>query len=176
MFRPAALILIISLTAAAAQAPPGGPGWAPGCAARPDGPPPGSEAGRPGPMRQGPEDSQGPPVLRLLNLTASQKQAIKGILDQHRPVRAALRQALAAKAMALRDGSEDPSLSEAQLRAIQATESAARLQVVLEDRAAFLEIRAVLSKDQQARADRLRLKHQQEREAHQAFLAEAGSE
>jgi hypothetical protein len=115
-------------------------------------------------------------VLRFLNLTVAQKQAIKGILDQHRPVRTALRQALGAKAMALREGSEDPSLSEAQLRALQATESAALLQVVLEDRAAFLEIHAVLSRDQQARADRLRLKRQKEREAHQAFLAEAGSE
>jgi len=176
LLRLAALILIISLTAAAAQAPPGGPDWAPGCAAMPGGPPPGSEKGRPGPMRPGPEDSQGPPVLRFLNLTVAQKQAIKGILDQHRPVRTALRQALGAKAMALREGSEDPSLSEAQLRALQATESAALLQVVLEDRAAFLEIHAVLSKDQQARADRLRLKRQKEREAHQAFLAEAGSE
>jgi hypothetical protein len=72
-------------------------------------------------------------VLRFLNLTVSQKQAIKGILDQHRPVRTALRQALAAKAMALREGSEDPSLSEAQLRALQATESASRLQAFLAD-------------------------------------------
>jgi Spy/CpxP family protein refolding chaperone len=176
MVRSAALILIISLAAAAAQAPPGGPGWAPGCAALPPGPPPGFETGRPGPMRPGPEDPQGPPVLRFLNLTDSQKQAIKAILDQHRPVRTALRQALAAKTMALREGSEDPSLSEAQLRALQATESAARLQAVLEDRAAFLEVHAVLSREQQAKADRLRLKHQKEQEAHQAFLAEAGPE
>jgi hypothetical protein len=115
-------------------------------------------------------------VLRFLNLTDSQKQAIKAILDQHRPARTALRHALAAKTMALWEGSEDPSLSEAQLRTLQATESAARLQAVLEDRATFLEIHAVLSKDQQAKADRLRLKHQKEREAHQAFLAEAGPE
>jgi hypothetical protein len=115
----------------------------------------------------------GPPVLRFLNLTDPQKQAIKGILDQHRPVRTALHQALAVKAMALRNGQEDPSLSEAQLRAIQAAESAARLQVVLEERAAFLEIHAVLSRDQQARAERLRLKHQKACEARQAFLAEA---
>lgn len=114
-------------------------------------------------------------MLRLLNLTGSQKQAIKGILDRHRPVRAALGQAFAAKARALRDGQEDPSLSEAQLRAILMSESASRLQMVLEDRAAFLEIHAVLSKDQQARAERLRLKHQTACEARQAFLMEAGA-
>lgn len=133
------------------------------------------EPGRPGPMHHGPRpDPQGPPVLRFLNLTAPQERSIAGILDQHRPALGALRRALASRAMALREGQEDPSLSEAQLRALLTAESAARLQVVLEERAATLEIHAVLSKDQQAKAERLRLSRQKEREARQAFLAEAG--
>ena len=178
MLRPTPLILLAALAVGAAQPPPGGPGGMPECAAfQREGPPPEFAGGGPGPMGHGPEpDAQGPPLLRLLNLTVSQKQSIKGILDQHRPVRTALRRALAGRAMALDDALEDPSLPEAQLRALQAEESAARLRVALEDRAAFLEIHAVLSRDQQARAERLRLRHREERKARQAFLAEAESE
>ena len=76
---------------------------------------------------------------------------------------------------ALMAGLEDPVLSEAQLRALQAAESEARLQVVLEQRAAFLEIHAVLSPDQQAKALRLGLKQRKEREARLELEAERGN-
>ena len=174
MLRLSAWILVSALAVGAAQAPLEGPGRGPGCVVEPGGAGPGFEPGRPGPMHRGPEPGPlGPPALGFMKLSAAQENAVKGILDQHRPTRKTLQQALATRTLALRESLEDPSVSEAHLRSIQAAESAARLQVVLEDRATFLEIHAVLSKDQQARAERLRLKGQKEREARQAFLAEA---
>ena len=115
-------------------------------------------------------------MLRFLDLTAPQKQAVKAILDQRRPARTALHRAMLAKAMALRDGQEDPALAEARLRALQAAESEARLQLLLDERAEFLEVHALLTREQQAKAERLRLARRQERAARQAIMAETGPE
>lgn len=152
--------LIVSATLAA-QAPPAGPG-------RAGGPPPIGEPGQPRPAGHGPQ------WLRLLNLTPAQEQAVKAIEDQHQAARAARRQAVMAKGAALRDALEDPAASEAQLKALHAAESDARLQALQEERAAFLETWAVLGKDQQARAQRLRQKFQKEREARRDLQEEIG--
>ena len=113
-------------------------------------------------------------TLRFLALTAAQNKAVKDILDKHRPAMADQHKALGAKAAALREAIEDPAASEAQVRGLAAAENAARLQVALEQRAVVLEIQAVLTPDQQAKAGRLRRKLQKERLAHEDVLDEIG--
>ena len=114
-------------------------------------------------------------MLRFLNLTPAQEQAVQAILDKRRPEQQSRRRVLDAKGAALMAGLEDPGLPEIQLRALQAAESEARLQVVLEQRAAFLEINAILTPDQQAKALRLSLKLRKEREARLELEAERGN-
>ena len=169
MMRQSALFFMAALAVSATQAPPDGPG----CEGRWPGPPPMMGPGMGERLRR-PEP--GPFMLRFLDLTGPQKQAVKAFLDKHRPARSAWHRAMVAKAMALRDGQEDPALTEAQLRTLQAAESEARLQLLLEERAEFMEVNAVLTKDQQAKAERLRLALRQEREARAAILAETGPE
>jgi Spy/CpxP family protein refolding chaperone len=125
-----------------------------------------AQPGRPGPGPLG--------LLRFLDLTEAQDKAVKAVLDRHRPIQAGRMRALADRESALRQGLEDPALSEAQIRGLQAAESEARLQAVLEERAAFLEIRAILSGEQQAKALRLRQKLEKEREARLDLMAETG--
>jgi hypothetical protein len=113
-------------------------------------------------------------LLRFLDLTETQQKAVRTILDRRRPVQAARMREVAERESALRQGLEDPALSEAQIRGLQAAESEARLQAVLEERAAFLEVHAVLSGDQQAKAQRLSRKLEREREARLDLMAETG--
>ena len=170
------LAMALISTALSAQAPAMGPDP---CGAGPLGrgpgfPPPMEERGGPGPIDRKPEPGR-PPMLRFLNLTPTQDQAVKAILAKRRPEQLSRNKVLDAKGAALMAGLEDPVLSEAQLRALQAAESEARLQVVLAQRAAFLEIHAVLSPDQQAKALRLGLKQRKEREARLELEAERGN-
>jgi len=174
--RPRFLATLLVGVALSAQAPAMGPDP---CGPGPDGRGPGFPRpmeGRvgPGPMDRKPEPGR-PPMLRFLNLTPAQEQAVQAILDKRRPEQQSRRRVLDAKGAALMAGLEDPALSEAQLRALQSAESEARLQVVLEQRAAFLEIHAVLSPDQQAKALRLGLKQRKEREARLELEAERGN-
>jgi Spy/CpxP family protein refolding chaperone len=108
----------------------------------------------------------------FLNLTAAQEKSVKAIRERHMTVQVGRHRALDAKEAALREGLEDPGLSDAQLRALLAAESEAKLQAVLEERAVFLETYAVLSPEQQAMALRLRQKLQKEREAHREVMDE----
>jgi Spy/CpxP family protein refolding chaperone len=116
----------------------------------------------------------GPSLLKFLNLEPAQEKAVQAILDQHRASQSLRRRALADREAALRGGMEDPALSEAQIRALLAAETEARLQVVLEERAAFLDINRVLTADQQTKAARLRQKLEREREARMDLMEEEG--
>ena len=147
-------------TALAAQAPPDAPGARPG-------PPPMAGQGMARPPL-------GPPWLRLLGLTPAQEQAVKAIEERHRAALGSRSRTAAAKAAELRDALEDPAAGEAQLRALHAGASDAQYQAALEERAAFLEIHAVLTRDQQAKGQRLRQKLQKEREAHREVMEESG--
>lgn len=182
MTRCSCLMLTTALMAGlalSAQAPPPGDGpMGPGC------PPPMAGPGRPGPMGlgpgpgprgQGPEAGpQGPSVLRFLNLTEAQQKAVRAIQDQHRAELKARRRALGEKAEAVRDGLEDPAVPDARLRALVAEEGEARLQLALAERSAFQETNAVLTAEQQAKAQRLRQKLQKERAAHREVVEEMG--
>jgi Spy/CpxP family protein refolding chaperone len=146
-----------------AQAPPDGPGMRTGMA-------PGM-GGRT--MRMPPGPMASAPWLAMLNLTEAQQKAVQGIRDQHKPALEARHKAAMAKAGALHDALEEPATTEAQLRALNAAESEARLQVLLEERSALQEINGVLTRDQQAKALKLRQLMQKEREIRREIMDEA---
>ena len=102
----------------------------------------------------------GPPpphmMFKALGLTAAQDQAVKAILDKHRPAESTLRQAARDKDEALRAAMDDPAATEAQLRALHAALSEARLQELLDHRSLALEINALLTPDQLAKAKAMR--------------------
>jgi Spy/CpxP family protein refolding chaperone len=112
--------------------------------------------------------------MAFLAITPVQDKAMQTIQEQHRLALAGKRKALGEKAAALRHGMEDPALSEAQVRALAGAVAEARLQLVLEERATFLEIQGVLTAEQKAKAQRLRVKLDKEREAHKELMAEMG--
>lgn len=132
------------------------------------GPMPGPAAG---PMGGGPAGMR---ALRFLDLTAAQNKAVKDLLDQHKPALQERHKAMAAKETALREALEDPAATEPQLRALAAASSAARLQEVLQERALFQDLQAVLTPEQRAKAERLRKKLQKERMAHEEVMDELG--
>ena len=146
------------------QGPQGFPGG-PGAPFGPQGP-----QGGPG-AKGGP---QGLPLMAFLAITPVQDKAMRTIQEQHRMAQADKRKALGDKAAALRRGLEDPALTEAQVRALAGAAAEARLQVVLEERATFMELQGVLTPEQKAKAQRLRVKLDREREAHEELMAEMG--
>ena len=157
----AALAFCVAL---GAQAQPGGPGGKPGVPPAPGGRPMLEPGGGLPPA----------PWLHMLDLTEAQDKAVRAIVEQHQAARAGKRKAVMAKSMALRDALQDPGVAEAQIRALHAAESEARLQAVLEDRAVLQEINGVLTKEQQTKAQRLRELMQKERDARRELMDEAG--
>ncbi|MDR3669756.1 MAG: hypothetical protein P4L36_02870 [Holophaga sp.] len=113
-------------------------------------------------------------MFRFLGLTAVQEKAVQAVQEKHRPVLMAGHRLLGERAAALRDGLENPALSESQLRALLTAENEARLQLALEQRASFQESFALLSAGQQAKAVRLGQKRQKEREARRDVMEEEG--
>lgn len=162
----------------AGRSGPGGPGQGPqgfqGFPGFPGGPwaPFGPQGPQGGPRARG--GPQGLPMMAFLAITPVQDKAMRTIQEQHRMAQADKRKALGDKAAALRHGLEDPALTEAQVRALAGAVAEARLQVVLEERATFMEIQGVLTPEQKAKAQRLRVKLDREREAHKELMAEMG--
>jgi Spy/CpxP family protein refolding chaperone len=170
VFRPA----ITQAGRSGAGGPGQGPQGFPGFPGFPGGP--GASFGPQG-LQGGPRAKGGPqglPLMAFLAITPVQDKAMRTIQEQHRMAQADKRKALGDKAAALRRGLEDPALSEAQVRALAGAVAEARLQVVLEERATFMELQGVLTPEQKAKAQRLRVKLDREREAHKEVMAEMG--
>ena len=170
VFRPA----ITQAGRSGAGGPGQGPQGFPGFPGFPGGP--GASFGPQG-LQGGPRAKGGPqglPLMAFLAITPVQDKAMRTIQEQHRMAQADKRKALGDKAAALRRGLEDPALSEAQVRALAGAAAEARLQVVLEERATFMELQGVLTPEQKAKAQRLRVKLDREREAHKEVMAEMG--
>ena len=146
------------------------------CHAQEPGLPPGPGAPRGGhvPMGGPMDGPAGMASVRFLDLSPAQARAVKELMDKHKPAMMERHKALMAKENALREAVEDPASSEAQLRTLAGVASAARLQVVLEQRAVVLELQALLTPEQQAKAERLRRKLQKERMAHEEVMEEIG--
>jgi Spy/CpxP family protein refolding chaperone len=111
-------------------------------------------------------------MFKALHLTPEQEKALQGVLDRHKAAVNSREQAAAEKEDAVRDAMEDPGVPEAKLRTLNLVASEARMQAMLEHRATVLEINALLTPDQLAKARRIREDRQRERDARRALAAE----
>ena len=169
MIRMTLITLALLGGTLAAQAPEPMPGPGPEGRHRPG--PGGPDQGGPGPMgRPGAMGHGGPGLaLRALGLTPDQEKAARAVMDKHRPADQARRKAADQCEEALHAALEDPTATDAQLRALHAAASSARFQSLLEHRAELLERHALLTPDQQAKARRIRENQNREREARRAL-------
>lgn len=94
--------------------------------------------------------SQDQPRSRLLNLSADQRDAMKGVADKHQAALDAKRAAVMDARTALRAAVIAPSSTDAQIKALQAKVSEAQLAVLLERRTMMQEMEAFLNPDQKA--------------------------
>ena len=156
MIRPTLLTFALLGASLLAQAPP---------------PPPDAMRG-PGP--EGPHHRGGEFNLKFLGLSPDQDKAVKALLDQHRAVAQALHKAAAGQEEALHAAMEDPATSEPQLRALHAAASEARLKALLDHRALLLDLQALLTPEQRAKARRVMANQRREREARQALQEDLG--
>ena len=100
--------------------------------------------------------AMGDPMAAALGLTPDQQTRMKAIRDKYRESGRAEHEAAQAQAQAFRAAMEDSKASEAQLRQAFDQMNAARFQRLLQHRAMRQELRAVLTPDQQAKADAMR--------------------
>lgn len=109
----------------------------------------------PPPHPHGPGAMEGH-MAAVLGLTADQQSKMKAIREKYRDAAKADHEATRAQAQAFRAAMEDPKTSEAQLRQAFDQMNGQRFQFLLRQRAMRQELRAVLTPDQQAKADAMR--------------------
>jgi len=109
-------------------------------------------------------------AMKHLALTEAQRQSIHTILESHRASNMVKRQALETKEKALWEAMAESASTERHLRALHGIVSEARLALLLEERAVWLEIQAVLSPAQQAQAKEQRQTLQKAMDAHHAAM------
>ena len=100
--------------------------------------------------------AMGEHMATALGLTPDQQTRMKAIRDKYRESGKAGHEAARAQAQAFHAAMEDPKTSEAQLRQAFDQVNAQRFQALLQRRAMRQEMRAVLTPDQQAKADAMR--------------------
>jgi Spy/CpxP family protein refolding chaperone len=93
---------------------------------------------------------------QALQLTEAQRTSLRAIREKRRPDLTAKRDAVQHARIDLRSALQDLSIPEARLRALYDKASAARFELVLARRALRLELRSVLTPEQQARAAEMR--------------------
>ena len=108
------------------------------------------------------------PMARILDLSPGQQTQAKAIREKHRGALKADRAAVRAQAEAFQAVMQDPKTGEAQLRQAFDQMNAARFQAMLEARAMHQEMRAILTPDQQAKADAMKAQFQERRKARMA--------
>ena len=101
----------------------------------------------------------------VLGLTPEQQAQRKAIFEKYRDGARASHEAARAQTQAFRTAMEDPKASEAQLRQAFDQMNAQRFQAMIQHRAMRQEMRAVLTPDQQAKADTLKAQFRERRHA-----------
>ena len=94
--------------------------------------------------------SQDRPMSRFLNLSESQRDAMKVVADKHQASLDSKRAAVTDARTALRSAVMAPSSTDAQVKALQAKVSEAQVAVILERRTMVEEMQAFLNPDQKA--------------------------
>ena len=110
---------------------------------------------------------RGQRLAEALGLSPEQQAKLEALRAQHAAALKADREALQAQGRQLRGAMQDPSASEAQLRQAFDRMNEARFKALLDRRALRQEMRAVLTPDQQAKADALKAEF---RERHRARM------
>lgn len=110
----------------------------------------------PPPPRAHAPGAMGDHMAEALGLTPDQQSRMKAIREKYRDSGRAGHEAVRAQAQAFRAAMEDPKSTEAQLRQAFDQMNAQRFQALLQQRAMRQEMRAVLTPDQQAKADAMR--------------------
>ena len=100
--------------------------------------------------------ARGEHMAAALGLTPDQQTRMKAIRDKYRESGKAEHEAARGQAQAFRAAMEDPKATEAQLRQAFDQMNAQRFRALLQRRAMRQEMRAVLTPDQQAKADAMR--------------------
>jgi Spy/CpxP family protein refolding chaperone len=109
-------------------------------------------AAQPGPDRA----SRPERIARALQLTDAQKAGIQGIRAKHRPDLILRRDAVQHARINLRTALQDAATPEPRLRALYDKAATARFDLILAQRSVRLEIQAVLSPEQRAKAAEMR--------------------
>lgn len=125
-----------------------------------------------------PAQPPGPPpfdVMRNLDLTEAQRQSIRTILEGRRAATMAKRDTLGAREMTLMEAMTEPATTEARLRELHEATSEARLALLFDEREVMLELQAVLTPAQLAKAKEQRLKFRAAMEAHRVAMDELGA-
>jgi len=102
-------------------------------------------------------------MAQVLDLSPEQQTKMKAIRDKHATALKSDHEAARAQAQTFRAAMQDPKANEAQLRQAFDQMNAARFQAVLEGRALRQEMRAVLTPEQQAKADTLKAQFRERR-------------
>ena len=123
----------------------------------------GAQAPQPSPHGQGPNH-----MAKILDLSPEQQTQAKAIHEKHQAALKTDREAMRAQSKAFHAAMQDPKASEAQLRQAFDQMNAARFQSMLESRAMRLEMRAILTPDQQAKADAMKAQFQEHMKARMA--------
>ena len=137
--RPLALLIAAALPLAAHQAP------------------------APAPVPQGPGHAAH--MAKLLDLSPEQQDQMKAIHEKHHAALKADHDAVRAQSQAFHAAMEDPKADPAQLRQAFDQMNAARFQTLLEGRAMRQEMRAILTPDQQAKADAMKAQFKERMQA-----------
>jgi Spy/CpxP family protein refolding chaperone len=95
-------------------------------------------------------------IARALQLTEVQKTSILGIRARHRPDLVLRRDAVKHARIDLRTALQDAAAPETRLRALYDKAAATRFDLILAQRAVRLEVQAVLSPEQRAKAAEMR--------------------
>jgi periplasmic protein CpxP/Spy len=95
-------------------------------------------------------------MARALNLTDVQKTSIRAVREKHRSDLALHRDAARQAGAALRVALQNPSTPEVQLRTLYDKAAVARFEMLLARRSVHLEVRALLTPDQIAKAAEMR--------------------
>lgn len=114
----------------------------------------------------GPSAADHPRTQRLaeaLGLSPEQQAKLEAIRAQHTAALKADREALQAEGRQLHGAMQDPAASETQLRQAFDRMNEARFKALMDRRALRQEMRAVLTPDQQAKADALKARFREER-------------
>ena len=113
-------------------------------------------AAQPGPDPDSRPDSRPERIAQALQLTEVQKASIQGIRAKHHPDLILRRDAVQHARIDLRTALQDAGAPEPRLRALYDKSAAARFDLILAQRSVRLEVQAVLSPEQRAKATELR--------------------